>query len=195
MIGTATRGNSSALVRWTAPAANGGPAITGYSVRVVNAATNAQVGALRPAAAGATSLTVTGLANGTAVRFQVRAANAVGAGAFSGLSAAVTPATLPRPPLIGIASSGAVGGRATALARWRAPVSNGGLAVNGYVVTALRLNARGAVVARIGSAVQGPGVRALTMTLPAGSYRFAVRARNGVGLSAYSAISNPVRAR
>ena len=194
-IGAVTRGNALALVRWTAPATNGGSAITGYGVRVVNAATNAQIGVLRPAAPGATSLNVTGLVNGTPVRFQVRAGNAAGVGAFSALSAAVTPARVPTAPGMGIASSGAVGGRATALARWRAPVSNGGLAVNGYVVTALRLNARGAVVARYSSAVQGPGVRALWMALPAASYRFAVRARNALGLSAYSAISNTVRAR
>jgi hypothetical protein len=194
-IGVPTRGNTSALVRFTPPVGNGGSAITGFAVRVVNAATNAQVGVLRPAAAGATSLAVTGLVNGVPMRFQVRAGNTVGVGAFSALSAAVTPARVPSAPGIGAASPGAVGGRATALARWRAPVSNGGLAVNGYVVTALRLNARGAVVARYSSAVQGPAVRALTMALPAASYRFAVRARNGVGLSAYSAVSNLVRAR
>jgi hypothetical protein len=59
-------------------------------VRVVNAA-NVQVGALRTAAAGATSLTVTGLTTGTAVSFQVRANNAVGSGSYSSLSNAVTP--------------------------------------------------------------------------------------------------------
>jgi hypothetical protein len=194
-IGIPTRGNASALVRWTAPATNGGSVITGYGVRVVNAATNAQVGVLHPAAAGATSLTVTGLANGVPVRFQVRAGNAVGVGSYSALTAAVTPARVPFAPRIGIASPGAVGGAVTALARWGAPVSNGGLAINGYVVTALRLNAAGAVVARYNSAVQGPGVRALSIALPAASYRFAVRARNGLGLSAYSAASNTVRAR
>jgi hypothetical protein len=194
-IGTATSGNASALVRWTAPTANGGSAITGFSVRVVNAATNAQVGALRPAAAAAASLTVTGLVNGTAVRFQVQAVNAVGAGAFSALSAAVTPATVPRPPVIGLASPGVAGGSITALARWQPPVSNGGSAVNGYLVTAMRINARGVVVARFTSAVQAPGLRLLSMTLPAGNYRFAVRARNGVGLSAYSLSSRLVTAR
>jgi Ca2+-binding RTX toxin-like protein len=194
-IGAVTRGNAAALVRWAAPAANGGSAIVSYGVRVVNAATNAQIGALRPAAPGATSLNVTGLANGVQVKFQVRAGNAVGFGAFSALSGAVTPARVPTAPGIGVSSPGAVGGRATALARWRGPVSNGGLAVNGYVVTAVRLNARGAVVARYNSAVQGPGVRALSMALPAANYRFAVRARNSLGLSAYSAISNTVRAR
>jgi Zn-dependent metalloprotease len=88
---SATAGNGQAGVSWLAPASNGGSTLTGYLVRVVDAATSAQVGALRPAADGATNLTVTGLANGTGYRFQVQAANAVGAGAYSALSAAVTP--------------------------------------------------------------------------------------------------------
>ena len=59
---------------------------------MVNAATSVQVGALRPAAAGATSLTVTGLTNGTGYTFQVLATNAVGPGAHSAMSNVVTPA-------------------------------------------------------------------------------------------------------
>jgi hypothetical protein len=193
LIGLVTRGNASAVVRFTAPA-NGGSAITGFSVRVVNAA-NAQVGALRPAAAGATSLTVTGLVNGTAVRFQVQASNAVGTGALSALSAAVTPATVPGAPRIGTASPGAAGGALTAVARWTAPVSTGGSAINGYVVTAMRMNANGTVARQTSSAVQPAGARSLTMALPAGNYRFVVRARNIVGLGALTARSNLVRAR
>jgi len=194
-IGTVTRGSTSALVRWTAPAANGGSAITKYEVRVVNAATNAQIGALHAAAAAARSLNVTGLLNGIAVRFQVRAANVTGPGLYSALSAAVTPASVPGAPVIGVAASGVAGGTITALARWRAPLSSGGLAVNGYVVTALRINAARVVVGSVTSAVQPARLGALSMTLPAGNYRFVVRARNGVGLGLNSPGSNLVRAR
>jgi Ca2+-binding RTX toxin-like protein len=193
VIGTATRGNASALVGWTAPA-NGGSAITGYSVRVVNAA-NVQVGALRPAAAGATSLTVSGLVNGTAVRFQVQATNAVGTGAFSALSVAVTPVTVPGAAVIGTATSGVAGGVINATARWTPPASNGGATINAYVVHALRLNAAGAVLATVTSPTVPATFRALTMTLPAGNYRFTVQTRNAVGLGAASARSNLVTAR
>jgi Ca2+-binding RTX toxin-like protein len=97
-VGTATAGLAgAATVTWTAPATNGGSAITGYTVQVLNAAGVTQVGALRgPAGAGTTSLVVPGLANGVPVTFKVQATNAIGSSAFSGLSNAVTPdATAP----------------------------------------------------------------------------------------------------
>jgi hypothetical protein len=95
VIGTATAGNASATAVWTAPANNGGSPITGYEVRVVTGTT--QVGALRPAAAGAAgaaddiSLAVTGLTNGTSYTLQVRALNAAGVGAYSASSNTVYP--------------------------------------------------------------------------------------------------------
>jgi len=150
-------------VRWTAPA-NSGSAITGFSVRVANAATNVQVDALRPAAAGATSPTVTGLVNGTAVRFQVQATNAVGTGALSALSIAVTPATVPGVPVRGTATWGGAGGAITATANWTAPASHGGSTINGYVVQAIRLNAAGTELSRTGQV--DPGNRAVTPRTP-----------------------------
>ena len=90
-IGTATAGDSSATVTWSAPGSDGGSPITGYKVRVVNASTSQQVGALLDAAASATSLTVNGLSNGTSYQFQVAAVNVIGTGQMSSLSNVVTP--------------------------------------------------------------------------------------------------------
>jgi len=193
VVGTAA-GNASALVHFTAPS-NGGSAITGFSVRVVNSATNVQVGALRPAAAGTTSLSVSGLVGSVAVKFQVQARNAVGTGAFSALSNAVTPTTVPTAPVIAPANPGTVGGAITARANWTPPASNGGSAVNGYVVIAQRISGAGTVVGTVTSAVQASTTRSLVMTLPAGNYQFTVRARNVLGLGVSSARSNLVTAR
>jgi hypothetical protein len=193
-IGSATFGNASATVRWTAPSANGGSAITGYQVRVLDSA-GAQVGALRPAGATATSLLVTGLTNGASYRFQVAATNAVGAGPNSALSAVVVPATVPGAPVIGTAASGTAGGTVTATANWNGPTSTGGSAVTGYVVRALRMSSTGTVLATTTSAVQPGTARALTMTLPAGNYRFTVQASNKAGSGPQSARSNLVAAR
>jgi hypothetical protein len=193
-IGTATSGNASATVRWTAPADNGGSGITGYSVRVLDNAEQ-QVGALRPAGATATTLVVTGLTNGTAYHFQVAAINSAGTGAYSASSNTVTPsagATVPGPPVIGAPSQGAVGGTLTAIARWTPPTSTGGSAITGYIVTALRMSSAAAdatVLSRTDSRILGPGVRQREFTLVAGNYRFEVVAINAVGTGAPSARS------
>ena len=115
------------------------------------------------------------------------------------------PATVPPPPVnvgtvpgraqIGLASSGVAGGRITATARWTRPASNGGSAITGYVVTALRLNANGTVRSRTVSAVKPASQRSLRMTLRAGNYRFTVRTRNAIGWGAASVRSNRVSAR
>jgi len=180
-------------VRWTAPSANGGSAITGYLVRVVDTAGN-QVGALRPAAPTATSLAITGLTNGSSYQFQVAAANAVGTGPNSALSAAVTPATVPGAPVIATAAPGTAGGAVTATAQWNPPASDGGSAVTGYRVRALRMSATGTVLATTTSATQPGSARQLTMTLLTGHYRFTVQAINKAGPGPKSARSNLVAA-
>ena len=103
--------------------------------------------------------------------------------------------TVPGRAQIGLASSGVVGGRITATARWARPASNGGSAITGYVVTAIRLNANGTVRSRTVSAVKPASQRSLRMTLRAGKYRFTVRTRNAIGWGANSARSNRVSAR
>jgi hypothetical protein len=80
----ATAGDARADVSWAAPAANTGPALTGYLV-------TAAPGGATCSTAGALTCTVTGLANGTAYTFTVRAINASGNGAPSAPSSPVTP--------------------------------------------------------------------------------------------------------
>jgi hypothetical protein len=192
-IGTALRGNASATVRWTAPASNGGSNITGYQVQVLRSGTNTQVGALRPAGGSATSLVVTGLANGTAYQFQVRAINAIGTGGYSARSNAITPATVPGAPAIGPATSGTAGGAVNARATWSAPASTGGSAVTGYRVIAIRVSDG----AETTGALLGSGIRAYVFPGLANgvTYRFRVVAINAVGTSARSGQSNVVTAR
>ena len=80
----ATAGNGSASVTWTAPANTGGAAITAYT------ATSAP-GGKTCSTNGATSCTVSGLTNGTAYTFTVKATNSSGTGPASAASAPVTP--------------------------------------------------------------------------------------------------------
>lgn len=112
-IGTATGGNTSASVAFTAPADMGFPAvITGYI------ATSTPSGIT---GTGTSSpIAVSGLTNGTAYTFTVNATNASGTGPESSASNSVTPA-VPGPTVIGQAYGGgyyagkiAVGGGGTA---------------------------------------------------------------------------------
>jgi hypothetical protein len=74
-------------VNWTAPASNGGNAITGYVVTPYIAGV-AQ--AVQTFSSTATTETVTGLTAGTSYTFKVAAVNAAGTGPASASSAAVT---------------------------------------------------------------------------------------------------------
>lgn len=86
-IGTATAGDASASVTFTAPGSDGGSAITGYTV------TSSPGGFT---GTGASSpITVSGLSNGTAYTFKVKATNGIGTGAESAASNSVTPGAVP----------------------------------------------------------------------------------------------------
>jgi hypothetical protein len=193
-IGTATPGNTTATVRWTTPSDNGGSPITGYQIKVLDS-TETQIGALRPAGATATSLTVTGLTNATAYHFQVAATNSAGTGTYSASSNTVTPANVPGPPIIGTPSQGAAGGTLTAIARWTPPTSTGGSPITGYRVTALRMSSTASnatVLSRTNSPILGATIRQRSFTLPAGNYRFEVVAINAIGTSPPSARSTNI---
>jgi hypothetical protein len=82
----ASAGDGSAVVTWSAPANSGGSAITAY------AATSSPDGKTCSWSSGSLSCTVTGLTNGQAYTFTVRASNGVGSGPPSAPSNAVTPA-------------------------------------------------------------------------------------------------------
>jgi hypothetical protein len=84
-IGTATAGDTTASVAFTAPGSDGGSAITGYTVTSTPGSITAS-GASSP-------ITITGLTNGTAYTFKVHATNAVGNSAQSAASNSVTPAS------------------------------------------------------------------------------------------------------
>ena len=88
---TATGGNAQATVSWTAPSVLAQTPITDYTVQFSTNSGSTWTTFTR-AASTATSATVTGLTNGTAVVFRVSATNGVGTGAYSTASSAVTPA-------------------------------------------------------------------------------------------------------
>jgi len=110
-----------------------------------------------------------------------------------GAPGAPTVAKAPGAPKIRTASSGAPGGRVTAIARWAAPAEDGGSDVTRYAVTILRI-VDGKVVSRKVVTVSSKA-RSAKLTLRRGTYKFQVKAMNAAGPGPSSARSNTVRAR
>ncbi len=182
---TATAGNRSAIVSWTAPS-NGGSAITSYTVTPY-IGTTAQKATVVSGTPPATTTNVTGLTNGTAYTFTVSATNGVGTGSASAASGAVTPVapTAPSAP----AGVTATAGDASATVSWIAP-ANGGSPITIYTVTPYL-----AGVAQTPTQVAGspPAPTATVSGLANGSsYTFTVSASNVVGAGPASAHSSPV---
>ncbi|MEZ2391338.1 fibronectin type III domain-containing protein [bacterium RCC_150] len=158
---TATAGNGSATVSWTAPG-NGGSAITSYAV-TPHAGTTTLAPTTVTGNPPATTANITGLTNGTAYTFTVTATNAIGTSPPSTASAAVTPtATTPPPPPPG--TSIANGGFESGLTSWttggvRAPVAN----------TAVHHSGTGSALLGLASGTEPLGDSSLsqTITVPA----------------------------
>lgn len=173
-IGTATAGNLNASVAFTAPANNGGASITGYR------ATSSPGGIT--ADGTASPIVVTGLTNGVAYTFTVKAQNSEGYGSDSAASNSVTPAvTVPGAPT---AVTAAVASTTSATVTFTAPADNGGSAILDYTAT----SSPGGLTSSAGASPRT--VSGLTSGV---DYTFTVTARNAVGSSAPSAASNTVR--
>ncbi|HEY3421455.1 MAG TPA: NosD domain-containing protein [Methanomassiliicoccales archaeon] len=117
---TAIAGNGQVALNWTAPSFNGGTAIDHYIV---------YQGGIDVAHVASTSTTITGLVNGQSYSFAVSAHGSAGIGTQSSPVVSI-PFTVPGVPtgLKAIAGTGRVS------LNWTAPSSNGGTAIDYYVI-------------------------------------------------------------
>ena len=124
---TATPGNRSVVLRWAAPASNGGAAISDYVVQRSANGTSGWV-TINDGVRTTPSYTVTGLTNGARYYFRVLAKNAAGTGASSNVVNQV-PRTVPSATRLR-----AYPGSGRALLTWTPPTSNGGTAITRYAI-------------------------------------------------------------
>jgi kumamolisin len=174
---TASAGNGQAIVIFSAPASNGGSAITSYTVTGTPS-----TGSTKTATGTASPITIHGLKNGTAYTFTATATNAVGAGLPSTPSNSVTPSssdTTPGAPTDVTATAG--NGQATV--SFTAPASDGGSAILYYTATSSPGN----------NAATGSNSPITITGLTNGTgYTFTVTATNGDGAGPASTASSSV---
>ncbi len=170
---SATAGQTSATVSWTAPS-SGGPATSYKITPYIGSA--AQPSKTITGTPPATSTTVTGLTGGTAYTFTVQAANPSGLGPESAHSNSVTPTTA-NPPGAPTAVSSQADSKSASVT-WTAPSNDGGSALTGYTVTPfIGSTAQTPVLVSDGSATSAR-VTGLTVGT---SYTFTVKASNVAG--------------
>lgn len=125
---TGASANRSVNLSWTAPASNGGNALSDYTIEY-RAGAGSWV-TFSHTASTSTSITVTGLTNATSYTFRVSAVNDMGTSSASTVSGAVTPLGAPAAPT----GFSATYGNAQASLSWTAPSDNGGSAITNYLV-------------------------------------------------------------
>ena len=183
----ATPGNGSATVTWSAPASDGGSAITSFTVTAADSTTPANGGQTCSWSTGPLTCTVSGLTNGDSYSFTVTATNGVGTGPASSPSSSVTPATVPDAPTGVLATPG----NASARVSWSAPGSDGGSVITSYTITA----ADSTTPANGGQTCTwstGPLTCKVSELTNGDSYSFTVTATNGVGTGPASSRSSSV---
>jgi len=120
-------GVTSLRLTWTAPANNGGSAVLGYKIRVVDQATSTTV--YESATYDTSPFTATGLTTAKSYQVRIAAVNSIGQGAED-YSDAIPGAAIPGAPT----ALSATAGDGQAALSWTAPASDGGAAITGYVV-------------------------------------------------------------
>ena len=137
---TLTPGNARLTVTWSAPASDGGSAVTGYTASAYP--TNIGGSASQTCTSTGTSCALTGLTNGTGYFVSVVATNAAGDGPATSRSAAIPAAASPNAPPAPVSVPSAptsltvVPGRGYLAVSWRAPATNGGSSITGYTARA-----------------------------------------------------------
>ncbi len=119
---------------WTAPASNGGSAISGYKIEVSSNGGSNWTDRVTNTSSATTTYEHTGLAAGATRHYRVSAINTNGAGGSSNIANATTGTTGTTVPGAPTGLSATASGTTRINLTWTAPASNGGSAITGYKI-------------------------------------------------------------
>ena len=171
-LNSATAGNGTVALGWSAPASDGGSPITGY---VVNRGTTSGGETQLVQLGVQTTYTDTTAVNGTTYYYTVQAKNTVGTGSASAERSA-TPAAADHVPGAPALNSATAGNGNVALG-WSAPASDGGSPITGYVVNRGTTSGGETQLVLLGVQTSYTDTTAVNGT----TYYYTVQARNIVG--------------
>ncbi len=180
---TATPGNASVSVTWTAPSSNGGMPLGSYTVTLTPISpTGSNV--VHTLASSATSDSFTSLTNNDVYQVTVTASNTTSPTALtaSASSADVMPSTTPGVPSTPGQPSVTSTGTQSATLSWSAPLANAG------TITSYRITPSSGSAFDTGSSATSGTITGLTGGL---NYTFTVTAKNSVGFGPASSSSSP----
>ena len=171
-LNSATAGNGSVSLAWSAPSSDGGSAVSGYKVYRATSSGNETL--LTTLGTG-TTWTDTSVTNGTSYYYQVSAVNSVGESSRSSERSAtpVAPATAPGAPSLALVAAGNLSVNLS----WNAPSSDGGSAITGYRVYRGTASGGETVLTTLGTATSFLD----TSVLNGSTYYYQVSAINAVG--------------
>ena len=179
---TAVNGNGTITVSWTAPASNGGNAISSYTATATAGGSGGTTATCTTTATTCT-ITVTGTVGLATYTVGVVATNTAGnssagtpaLGTSGATDKVMSPVTVPGAPASANFYGAAVG--------WTAPSSAGGSAITGYVIVASGSNGT-QLTATTASTVKS---YTFTNTTAGVTYAYSVAAKNALGQGAYLA--------
>ncbi len=181
-----TFGDTKVTLAWQTPASNGGGAISDYLIQYREARVGTPWTTVPHTASTATSIVVTGLANGTPYFFRVAAVNPVGFGATA-VTTPITPMTIPGAPAIVSATPG----NASVALVWRAPGNDGGGAISNYIIE-YKVDGPSITWTRFPRVASNATTANVTGLANGTNYLFRVTAVNAAGIGPASNTSDPV---
>lgn len=176
----ATSGNGEIALSWTAPASNGGSAITGYTISYTPVG-----GVEQTSTTAGTTATIRNLSNGTSYSIRVRATNEVGNSEWSSTvsESPEAPATIPETPQ----SLTLTAGDTTLALSWTAPASDGGSAITSYTISYTPTGGSEQTVNVANPNATSYTIESLTNGL---AYSVKIRAVNAIGNGLYTTASS-----